>query len=339
MTEVKSPDSAPLMDLVVPIHGQLDMNRIFFETLSRNTRNSFRLIVVDNSSPDDSASFFESQRAKGWDVPVLRNPHNQCYPVSINQGVRAGEAPIVGLLNNDILVGPGWDEPLVEALRKDGYPVVSPGGLEHFPDPKLEEIFFQRWRYINKRRWSETPLQNLNEKIRRMYGNFDEMAQRIQKKYEDVHYPGIMGHCHLLKRETFERLGGLDPRIQSADWDLFLTVERMKREGIYEKSPMILGGSYVHHFIRLTDASVKRVPPVCTHPPHMTLEEKWEKREIQELWPFKDQVPDGTKNIRKTIRKRIVKICTALTLWKKDIDGFLGPDKGPGQSSMDPHKI
>ena len=337
MTEVKSAELEALMDLVVPIHGQIEMNRIFFETLSRNTRHPFRLIVVDNSSPDDSSRFFESQSDKGWNVTVLRNPHNQCYPVSINQGVRVGNAPIVGFLNNDILVGPGWDEPLIKALIKDGYPVVSPGGLEHFPDLKLEEIFFQRWRYINKRRWSQSPALNLEEKIRRMYGNFDETAQRIQKKYDDVHYPGIMGHCHLLKRETFERLGGLDPRIQSADWDLFLTVERMRREGIFEKSPMIFGGSYVHHFIRLTDANVKRVPPVCAHAPHMILEEKWEKREIQELWPFKDQVPDGAKNIRKTIRKRIVKICNALILWKKDIDGFLGPNKGPGQSLRDHH--
>ena len=318
MSAVKSAESAPLMDLVVPIHGQIEMNRLFFETLSRNTRHPFRLIVVDNSSPDDSANFFESQHAKGWNVTVLRNPHNQCYPVSVNQGVRAGDAPIVGFLNNDILVGHGWDEPLVEALSKDGYPVVSPGGLEHFPDPKLEEIFFQRWRYINKRRWSPSPALNLAEKIRRMYGNFDETAQRIQKKYEDVHYPGIMGHCHLLKRDTFERLGGLDPRIQSADWDLFLTVEHMKREGIFDKSPMIFGGSYVHHFIRLTDANVKRVPPVCTHAPHMPLEEKWGKREIQELWPFKDQVPSHTKRFWGRMYKKYIRIKTRLYFWRVD---------------------
>ena len=323
MTEVKSAELEALMDLVVPIHGQIEMNRIFFETLSRNTRHPFRLIVVDNFSQDESASYFESQRAKGWDVTILRNPHNQCYPFSINQGVRAGDASIVGFLNNDILVGPGWDEPLIKALIKDGYPVVSPGGLEHFPDPKLEEIFFQRWRYINKRWWSQSPTLNLEEKIRRMYGNFDETAKRIQKKYDDVHYPGIMGHCHLLKRETFERLGGLDPRIQSADWDLFLTVERMKREGIFEKSPMIFGGSYVHHFIRLTDANVKRVPPVCAHAPHMTLEEKWEKREIQELWPFKDQVPDGQKSLSKKIFKKYVRGKTGLYYWRVGMEKII----------------
>ena len=323
MTAFLPPVPDPVMDLVVPIHGQIEMNRIFFDYLIRNTRNPFRLIVVDNASPDDSADFFESQNATDHPVLVIRNPHNQCYPVSINQGVRAGSAPVVGFLNNDILVGPGWDEPLLDALLKKNYPVVSPGGLEHFPDKTLEEIFFQRWRYINRRRWSQDSETNIQEKIHRMYGNFNDIAERIQKKYKGVLYSGIMGHCHLLKRETFEKLGGLDPRIQSADWDLFLTVEKMRGTGAFEMSPIILGGSYVHHFIRLTDSHVKRIPPVCTHLPHLKLEEKWMKKEIQDLWPFKDQIPDSQILINSIIKKKIIKIITRFVLWKKDINSLI----------------
>ena len=313
----------PVMDLVVPIHGQIEMNRIFFDYLSRNTRNPFRLIVVDNASPDESADFFESRNSQETPVIVIRNPHNQCYPVSINQGVLAGSAPVVGFLNNDILVGPGWDEPLLEALLKKSFPVVSPGGLEHFPDRTLEEIFFQRWSYINKRRWSQDSKTNIQEKIRWMYGDFNDIAERIQKKYEDVLYSGIMGHCHLLKRETFEVLGGLDPRIQSADWDLYLTVEKEKKMGNFDKSPMILGGSYVHHFIRLTDSNVKRIPPVCNHLPHLKLEEKWKKKEIQDLWPFKDQVPESPIHLGKSMRKKYIKIITKAMIWRKNIVHYL----------------
>ena len=313
----------PVMDLVVPIHGQIEMNRIFFDYLSRNTRNPFRLIVVDNASPDESADFFESRNSQETPVVVIRNPHNQCYPVSINQGVLAGSAPVVGFLNNDILVGPGWDEPLLEALLKKSFPVVSPGGLEHFPDRTLEEIFFQRWSYINKRRWSQDSKTNIQEKIRRMYGDFNHIAERIQKKYEGVLYSGIMGHCHLLKRETFEVLGGLDPRIQSADWDLYLTVEKEKRMGNFDKSPMILGGSYVHHFIRLTDSNAKRTLPVCNHSPHLKIEEKWKKKEIQDLWPFKTQVPDYQKKFKDRILKKYTRLKTNTYYWKTNIERIL----------------
>ena len=313
----------PVMDLVVPIHGQIEMNRIFFDYLSRNTRNPFRLIVVDNASPDESADFFESRNSQETPVVVIRNPHNQCYPVSINQGVLAGSAPVVGFLNNDILVGPGWDEPLLEGLLHKCYPVVSPGGLEHFPDRALEEVFFQRWRYINKRRWSQDPNANIQEKIHRMYGDFHRASQRIQEKYKDVSYLGIMGYCHLLKRELFDRLNGLDPRIQASDWDLYLTIEKMKgTEGI-EKSPMILGGSYVHHFIRLTDSNVKRIAPICKHLPHLKLEEKWKKKEIQDLWPYKDQVPEFKKNIFERFLKKYIRIKTYLYFWRVDLDKII----------------
>lgn len=323
MTHSQGLAQKPIMDLVVPIHGQIEMNRIFFDYLIRNTHNPFRLIVVDNASPDESADFFESQNTQASPVVVIRNPNNQCYPVSINQGVRAGSASVVGFLNNDILVGPGWDEPLLEGLLQQNYPVISPGGLEHFPDKDLEEIFFQRWRYINKRRWSQDPKENIQEKIYRMYGDFNEIAQRIQEKYKDVIYSGIMGHCHLLKREAFEVLGGLDPQIQSADWDLYLTVEKMKRMGAFEKSPMILGGSYVHHFIRLTDSNVKRTPPVCNHLPHLKLEEKWKKSEIQDLWPFKDQTPESSIHFGKSVKKKYVKLITKTVIWRRSIVRYL----------------
>ena len=149
-----------------------------------------------------------------------------------------------------------------------------------------------------------------------MYGDFNHIAERIQKKYEGVLYSVIMGHCHLLKRETFEVLGGLDPRIQSADWDLYLTVEKEKRMGNFDKSPMILGGSYVHHFIRLTDSYVKRTPPVCNHLPHLKLEEKWKKKEIQDLWPFKDQVPGHKKSLPERVFKKYVRSKTGLFYWR-----------------------
>lgn len=304
------------IDLIVPIHGQRAMNQVFFEYLLKNTKNPFRLIVVDNFSQDESAEFFEQKNADLSSVVVIRNAQNQCYPVSINQGVQAGKAPIIGLLNNDILVAPGWDEPLVNALLDADYPVVSPAGLEHFPDQRLEELIYQRWKIINRKKWSEDKIENIRKKIVRMYGDFDDVTSKLQMRFHGVHYKGIMGHCHLLKRETFEALNGLDPRIQAADWDLYLTIEKMKRMGVFTQSPMIIGDSFVHHFIRLTDSQGKRMPVYCTHSPHIKLEEKWRKKDIQDLWPFKDQVPESRKEFGDKLHKKMIKLKTKLYLWR-----------------------
>jgi len=323
MTEGRLTAPEPLMDLVVPIHGHLDLNRLFFHYLEKNTHHPFRLIVVDNFSQDQSAAFFEEQQKLGHHILVIRNPGNQCYPVSINQGAMAGNAPIIGLLNNDIIVAPGWDKPLVQSLMEDRVPVVSPAGLEHFPDKKLEDVLYYRWRYVNRRVWDRDPRKNLERKISIMYGDFNDISSKIQKKYEEVSFQGIMGHCHLISRSVFERLGGLDPRIQSADWDLYLLIEKMKREGNFDKSPMILGSSFVHHFIRATDASAKRLPVVCSHPPHLKLEEKWSRTDIIDLWPFKEQVPGSKRSFSQKTKKRILKLNTWLYSWKKDLKDII----------------
>ena len=319
MTEGRLTAPEPLMDLVVPIHGHLELNRLFFHYLAKNTHHSFRLIVVDNFSQDQSAAFFEEQQKAGHHILVIRNPENQCYPVSINQGAMAGSAPIIGLLNNDIIVAPGWDKPLVRSLMEDRVPVASPAGLEHFPDKKKEDVLYYRWRYVNRRIWDRNQRENLEKKISIMYGDFNDISSKIQKKYEDISFQGIMGHCHLISRTVFEQLGGLDPRIQSADWDLYLQIEKLKREGTFDQSPMILGSSFVHHFIRATDASSKRLPVVCSHPPHLKLEEKWSRSDIIDLWPFKDQVPGSKRSLSQKTKKRILKMKTWLYSWKSDL--------------------
>ena len=306
-----------MMDLVVPIHGQLAMNMVFFDYLSRNTFHPFSLIVVDNYSQDQSIDFFEEMKDKGHNVQILRNPSNQCYPVSINQGARAGKSPIIGFLNNDIIVGPGWDRALVEALEKD-FPVVSPTGIEHFPDRKTGDKLYQRWRYINRKRWAQDPIENLKRKISVMYWDFENFSSLVQEKYNNLIFDGIMGHCHLLSRNFFDKLGGLDPRMQGADWDLYLTVAKLRKEGKVENNPVILGRSYVHHFIRTTELNAKRMPVICSHEPHLKVEEKWTVEEICDLWPFDFEVPGYRMNFLDKMRKKALKWKTRLYAWKQD---------------------
>jgi len=284
------------MDLVVPIHGNRPLNEIFFETLSKNTVTPFHLIVVDNASIDDSPEYFESLQKKGYPVTLIKNLSNQCYPVSINQGAALGKSPFVGLLNNDILVGPGWDVPLLKSIEEGLTTVASPAGLEHMPDPKLEKLLFFRWRFINKKTYEKDPRQNIDKKIKIMYRNFSRFAQLFQEKFSGQQLHGIMGHCHLLKRNLFESLNGLDVRIQAADWDLYLTIADKFQRGEVSSLPIIFGDSYVHHFIRATDSSRKKIPPICRHLPHISPEEKWSKERINELWPFKNQIPAAKKS-------------------------------------------
>ena len=313
-----------ILDLVVPIHGNLSLNKIFFESLVSNTRNRFRLFVIDNHSPDESPEYFRTQQGEGFEVVVVQNGKNRCYPVSMNQGIKETTSPVVGLLNNDIVFGPGWDQPLVSFILENRGDIASPIGLEHLPDKNMEEFLFYRWRRILKKDFSQDPELNLRKKIDSMYGDFEQFSLWIMKRFHGLEFPGIMGHCHLVSRSFLELTNGLDSRLQAADWDLYLTAANLLESGKIKKLPQILGDSFVHHFIRATAKSKHREPFVCDHPPHITPEEKWGVQNISRFWPFIEQRPGYKKPLEAKFRKMILKCKAFRSMGDRNLIDHLG---------------
>jgi hypothetical protein len=111
--------------------------------------------------------------------------------------------------------------------------------------------------------------------------------------------------------------------MQGADWDLYLTAAKLRKEGKIERNPVIVGQSYVHHFIRTTELISKRMPVVCSHEPHLKVEEKWTVEEICDLWPFEFEVPGYRMNFFDKMRKRALKWKTRMYGWKKDPEEIL----------------
>ena len=58
----------------------------------------------------DVRAFLATVRPQGaiQEVSLLQNEANEGFPKGMNRGIRASSAPYVCLLNNDLVVGPGW---------------------------------------------------------------------------------------------------------------------------------------------------------------------------------------------------------------------------------------
>ena len=54
-----------MISIVTAVHNQIGMNRLFYETLKRNTRNVYELIIIDNNSTDGSREFFREHAGAG----------------------------------------------------------------------------------------------------------------------------------------------------------------------------------------------------------------------------------------------------------------------------------
>ena len=82
------------------------------ESLGRQTRRDFEVIIVDNSGQG-------LVRRKGIapEARILENDRNAGFGASINQACRASGAAYLATLNDDAVACPGWLEALVRALE------------------------------------------------------------------------------------------------------------------------------------------------------------------------------------------------------------------------------
>ncbi|HMJ01900.1 MAG TPA: glycosyltransferase family 2 protein [Conexibacter sp.] len=106
---------APSVDVVVPIHGGRALTQQCLATLAEQTC-VHRTIVVDNASPDDSVAALRTAFPR---VELLELGANRGYASACNAGIAAGEADVVVLLNNDVLLPADFLERLVAPLAAD----------------------------------------------------------------------------------------------------------------------------------------------------------------------------------------------------------------------------
>lgn len=149
------------------------------------------ILVVDNASSDGTATLL---RDRYPEVVLIANSENTGFTRAVNQGVAASRGDLVLLLNNDTLLTP---ESLgLLAARLDESP-ADVGGVQ----PLLVQV-------ADRSRVDSAGIA-LGPRLRPR----DDLAGRpVDEAPKDVtEIWGACAACALLRRETLERCGGLDP--------------------------------------------------------------------------------------------------------------------------------
>jgi GT2 family glycosyltransferase len=109
--------------VVIPVLDQLEVT---LECLARVARPDIgppdRIVVVDNGSSPPTATALRDRPG----ITLVRNDGNRGCAAAWNQGVAAGDAEWIVVLNNDVLVTPGWIDGLLAIGRATGASIVSP---------------------------------------------------------------------------------------------------------------------------------------------------------------------------------------------------------------------
>ena len=212
-----------LVSIVIPCWNQVQYTVACLKSVMEHTEPALiEIILVDNGSTDETTSFETSMSDR---FLVLRNNENLGYGMACNQGAERARGAYVLFLNNDVLVGPRWLEPLVADMEADErLGAVQPRLL--YPDGRLNDAGGLVMR--NGDPW--------------VYGKGHPVPDAPPftcRRTPDY----ASGACLLVRRLAFEAVGGFDDRYAPAyfeDTDLSFALREAGWKLLYEPASTVV---------------------------------------------------------------------------------------------------
>lgn len=186
------------VDIIVCIHNALDDTRRCLQSIVENTSHPFRIIMVDDGSRLETASYVKTFYEDHKDYTLLiRNEVARGYTLAANQGLRASTAEYVVLLNSDTVVSQGWVDRLVRCIESNERiglvgPLSNTASWQSIPEIEKNGD------------WADN---SLPEDI-----TISQMAEMVAN-YSALVYPVMSflnGFCMLIRRSVIEEIGYFD---------------------------------------------------------------------------------------------------------------------------------
>jgi GT2 family glycosyltransferase/Flp pilus assembly protein TadD len=212
-----------LTSIIVLTYNELNHTKLCLASIEAHTPEPHELIIVDNGSTDGTVEFLREYIEARPNVRVLANSSNRGFAAGNNQGMALARGDYVLLLNNDTIVTPGWLERMLAVFgRYENVGIVGPMS-NYVSGPQLVE--------------------------EASYGNEAEMAAFAAQWAEENSgqiepIMRVVGFCLLARREVIDRIGGLDERFGSGNFEDDDLCIRAARVG-YEAS--VARDVFIHH--------------------------------------------------------------------------------------------
>jgi GT2 family glycosyltransferase len=192
------PDPAPLVSLIIPTRDKVEILRVCIESiLEKTTYENYEIIVVDNGSVEtETLTYFAELKARGKArVLKYRKPFN--YSAINNFAVARAKGEIVGLINNDIeVITPDWLTEMVSwAVQPD---IGCVGAKPYYPNDTIQHAGIVLGvggvaNHAHSRLPRSTPGVNGRAAV-------------------DCNWSAVTAACLVVRRSTYEHLGGLDEK-------------------------------------------------------------------------------------------------------------------------------
>ncbi len=107
------PTASPFLSIIVPTLNGMEWLPTLMDALAKQRFGDFEVIVVDDSSHDESVSWLEEHHPT---VRIIVNRTNQGFAISCNTGADVARGKVIVFLNNDTEPDIEWAEELTLAV-------------------------------------------------------------------------------------------------------------------------------------------------------------------------------------------------------------------------------
>lgn len=213
----------PNVSIIILTWNQLEYTKECLEALDRHTKLNHEIIIVDNGSTDGTPNWLKERAAGDSRLRLALNSDNRGFAAGCNQGLALAKAEWLILLNNDVVVTEGWLDGLLECHETT--PCAGIVGPLTNNASGIQGI-------------GPAPYQCIEE--------FDRFARdlRIANRHRRIFSRRLVGFCMLFHRSLLERIGGLDDRFGTGNYeddDLCL------RAAIAGFQNVVAADIYLHH--------------------------------------------------------------------------------------------
>ncbi|MGA1874719.1 MAG: glycosyltransferase [bacterium] len=213
-----------LVSIVILTLNQLEYTKKCEASIRKYTPEPHEIIFIDNNSHDGTVRWLRRLIHENKNYKLIENRENFGFAKGCNQGMAASSGEFVLLLNNDVIVTEGWLAGMLECLKNDPKTGIVGPMTNHISG--MQKVM------------------SADYKTREQMQEYARLF-REKHRYRRVPQRRVVGFCMLFRRELVEKIGGLDKRFGSGNFEDDDFCLRAELEGYRN---CIAGDVFIHHY-------------------------------------------------------------------------------------------
>lgn len=208
------------------------LNKSIKSILNRSIYPNFELIIVDNNSNKETVDVLNKYK-NNPKIKLIFNKKNYGFAKGNNIGLKKSKGEYIILLNNDIIITPGWISRLIFHIKKDKVGLVGPVTNSIGNEAKIN---------IRYKSENEADIENKAREYTSLHWG------------ETLEVNNIAAFCWIMSQKTYKQIGDLDERFGIGMFEDDDYCTRVKKNN---QKILISDDVFIHHYGGLSFKKIK----------------------------------------------------------------------------------